>query len=492
MDDTVVAIAGDGDDSDRRRPLLSPTEEIHPYTDPPSPQHPPLDAAAAQPEEQRKPERVVSLDVFRGFTVAMMILVDDAGGAWPGINHAPWFGVTVADFVMPAFLFIIGVSAALVFKKMPNKTAATKKGAIRASKLFILGVILQGGYIHGRHKLTYGVDLDHIRWLGVLQRIAVGYFVAAMSEIWLVNNNLVDSSVSFVKKYFMEWFMAIAITVLYVALVFGLYVSNWEFEIQTSNSTLSIPSNSIETKMIQCGVRGSLGPPCNAVGLVDRVLLGENHLYKNPVYKRTKECSINSPDYGPLPPNAPDWCLAPFDPEGLLSTLMAAVTCFVGLFFGHVLIHCKNHSKRMLIWLLASVVLTISAFLVLLLGMPFSKPLYTVSYMLLTGGVSGFLLLLLYYIVDVIHIKKPFVLFQWMGMNALIVYVLAACELFPTLIQGFYWRSPENNLVDVTESLLQAVFQSKRWGTLAFVLLEIVFWCLAAGFLHMKGVYLKL
>jgi len=46
----------------------------------------------------------------------MMILVDDASGVWPGINHAPWFGVTVADFVMPVFLFIIGVSAALVFK----------------------------------------------------------------------------------------------------------------------------------------------------------------------------------------------------------------------------------------------------------------------------------------------------------------------------------------------------------------------------------------
>jgi len=40
---------------------------------------------------------------------------------------------------------------------------------VRAIKLFILGVILQGGYIHGRHKLTYGVDLDQIRWLGVLQ-----------------------------------------------------------------------------------------------------------------------------------------------------------------------------------------------------------------------------------------------------------------------------------------------------------------------------------
>ena len=39
---------------------------------------------------------------------------------------------------------------------------------------------------------------------------------------------------------------------------------------------------------IHCDVRGSIGPPCNAVGLVDRFFLGENHLYKNPVYKRTK------------------------------------------------------------------------------------------------------------------------------------------------------------------------------------------------------------
>ncbi|XP_039803264.1 heparan-alpha-glucosaminide N-acetyltransferase-like isoform X2 [Panicum virgatum] len=136
MDATVVAIAGGGDDS-VRRPLVSLTEEIHPYAEPPSPQRPLLDAAAAQPEQQR----VASLDVFRGFTVAMMILVDDAGGACPGINHAPWFGVTVADFVMPAFLFIIGVSAALAFKKMPNKTASTKKAVARAIKLDFVRVV---------------------------------------------------------------------------------------------------------------------------------------------------------------------------------------------------------------------------------------------------------------------------------------------------------------------------------------------------------------
>ena len=66
MDATVVAIAGGGDDS-VRRPLVSLTEEIHPYAEPPSPQRPLLDAAAAQPEQQR----VASLDVFRGFTVAV-------------------------------------------------------------------------------------------------------------------------------------------------------------------------------------------------------------------------------------------------------------------------------------------------------------------------------------------------------------------------------------------------------------------------------------
>ncbi|XP_047155117.1 heparan-alpha-glucosaminide N-acetyltransferase-like [Vigna umbellata] len=48
-----------------------------------------------------KPKRVASLDIFRGLTVALMILVDDAGGKWPMIGHAPWNGCNLADFVMP-------------------------------------------------------------------------------------------------------------------------------------------------------------------------------------------------------------------------------------------------------------------------------------------------------------------------------------------------------------------------------------------------------
>ncbi|KAL0420092.1 UNVERIFIED_CONTAM: hypothetical protein Sradi_1422700 [Sesamum radiatum] len=196
-------------------------------------------------------------------------------------------------------------------------------------------------------------------------------------------------------------------------------------------------------------MRGSLKPPCNSVGFIDRTLLGEKHLYQRPVYRRTKECSINSPDYGPLPPDSPTWCLAPFDPEGILSSLMAAITCFVGLHYGHVLVHCKDQMQRVIFWFISSLPLLILGYLLSFLGVPYSKPLYTLSYMFITAGASGVLLTAIYLIVDVKCIRKPTVIFQWMGMNALIVYALAACDIFPAAVQGFYWRSPENNLGEV-------------------------------------------
>ncbi|CAA2979034.1 heparan-alpha-glucosaminide N-acetyltransferase-like isoform X3 [Olea europaea var. sylvestris] len=435
-------------------------------------------------------QRLVSLDVFRGITIALMILVDDAGKAFPSINHAPWFGVTIADFVMPFFLFGVGVSVSLVFKKVPNKSAATKKVILRTIKLFLLGVILQGGYFHGRGHLTYGVDVEKIRLMGVLQRIAIGYLLASLLEIWLINNTVVDSAVAFVKRYSFQLAAGILLGLLYMILLYGLYVPNWTFEV----STLSITSSlfGVGTQTVQCGVRSSLEPPCNAVGFLDRFLLGEHHLYQRPVYRRTKECSVNSPDYGPLPPNSPAWCLAPFDPEGILSSMMAAITCLIGLHYGHILVHCKDQMQRVILWSILSLPLLIVGYLLNVVGVPFSKPLYTLSYMFITAGASGIFLTIIFYLVDVKCIRKPMVIFQWMGMNALIIYALAASDVFPEALQGLYWRSPENNLVDFSERLWQTLLHSEKWGTLAFVMVEILFWGLVAGFLHKKRVYIKI
>ncbi|KAL3648089.1 hypothetical protein CASFOL_009057 [Castilleja foliolosa] len=443
-------------------------------------------------------QRLISLDVFRGLTVAvqllcryLMILVDDAGKAFPSINHAPWFGVTLADFVMPFFLFGVGVSVSLVFKNVANKLAATKKVVLRFIKLFLLGLILQGGYFHGRGNLTYGVDITRIRVMGVLQRIAIGYLLASVLEIWLVRNNVVDSAVAFAKRYSFQIGAGILLGSLYIVLLYELYVPSWAFD--ESGLSMILPTLlGASRKTVHCGLRGSLKPPCNAVGLIDRIVLGEKHLYQRPVYRRTKECSVNSPDYGPQPPNSPVWCLAPFDPEGILSSLMATITCFAGLHYGHILVHCKGQMQRVIFWSISSLTLLIPGYLLSVLGVPFSKPLYTLSYMFITAGASGVLLTAMYFIIDIKSIRKPSVIFQWMGMNALIVYALAACDIFPAALQGFYWRSPENNLVDLFERLLQSLFNSKKWGTLAFVILEILFWGAVAGFLHMKHIYIKL
>lgn len=90
-------------------------------------------------------KRLLSLDVFRGITVALMILVNNAGD-WAHIylplEHAEWNGCTPTDLVFPFFLFIVGVSISYAFQgKVADKETITKL-IIRSLKLFGLGLFL--------------------------------------------------------------------------------------------------------------------------------------------------------------------------------------------------------------------------------------------------------------------------------------------------------------------------------------------------------------
>ncbi|XP_020248708.1 heparan-alpha-glucosaminide N-acetyltransferase-like isoform X2 [Asparagus officinalis] len=395
--------------------------------------------ATPSPPPAKKPERLARSDVFRGLTVAIMILVDDAGGIFPRINHSPWNGVTIADFVMPFFLFIVGVALTLAYKRVSNRAAATKKAMLRALKLLVLGVVLQGGYFHGVHNLTYGVDILSIRLMGVLQRIAIAYLLAAICEIWLRNDGKVFSGWSLLRRYRYQTFLLLILTVIYVTLLYGLYVPDWEYHIREQGA--------IKSFSVKCGVRGDTSPACNAVGMIDRKIMGIQHLYKRPVYARTEQCSINSPSNGPLPADAPSWCQASFDPEGLLSTVMAIVSCLIGLQFGHVIVHFQDHKERIVQWTLPSFSLMALAFSLDFFGMHINKALYTLSYTCLTTGAAGLLFAGIYLLVDVYGIRRPTYVFEWMGMHALMIYILIACNVLPVLIQGFYWREPQNNLL---------------------------------------------
>lgn len=392
--------------------------------------------------QQQQQQRLVSLDVFRGLTVALMILVDYAGGILPSINHAPWNGLTLADLVMPFFLFIVGVSLALTYKKMSSKVVASRKAVLRALKLLMLGLFLQGGFLHGINYLTYGVNVEQMRWMGILQRIAIAYLVGALCEIWLKGDDHASSDSNVLRKYRFQWVVASVLISIYISLLYGLYVPDWEYQIPVDGS-FSAP----KTFSVKCGVRGDTGPACNAVGLIDRTVLGIQHLYRKPIYARTVLCSINSPDYGPLPPDAPSWCQAPFDPEGLLSSVMAIVTCLVGLHYGHIIVHFKSHRDRILHWMIPSTCLIAFGLGLDFLGMHVNKALYTFSYMCVTAGAAGFLFAGTYMLVDVYEYRRMTSVLKWIGMHALIIYILAACNILPVVLQGFYWKHPQNNLL---------------------------------------------
>ena len=145
----------------------------------------PRQGARGQSEERRQPlaGRLLSLDVFRGITIAAMILVNNAGDGdaayWP-LKHARWNGWTPTDLIFPFFLFIVGVSMVFSFssrfkhgESRPHLMAHVLK---RAAILFALGVFLNG--------FPNQYHLASIRIEGVLQRIALCYLFSSVLILW--------------------------------------------------------------------------------------------------------------------------------------------------------------------------------------------------------------------------------------------------------------------------------------------------------------------
>jgi predicted acyltransferase len=130
-----------------------------------------------------KPERLLSLDLFRGVTIAAMILVNDAGDEpssyWP-LRHSHWNGWTPTDLIFPFFLFIVGVAMAFSFDSRLDRGEARghllKHVLWRGLVLFALGMFLNGFPDH-YHLATWRV-------YGVLQRIAICYVITAALELW--------------------------------------------------------------------------------------------------------------------------------------------------------------------------------------------------------------------------------------------------------------------------------------------------------------------
>lgn len=121
--------------------------------------------------------RLVSLDVFRGMTIAGMVLVNNPGtwdAIYPPLEHAPWHGITPTDFIFPFFLFIVGVAIPLALSKRIEE-GLTRDVYLKIFRRSLL-IFLLGSFLH----LFPYFDFGNWRIPGVLQRIAVCYLITSL------------------------------------------------------------------------------------------------------------------------------------------------------------------------------------------------------------------------------------------------------------------------------------------------------------------------
>ncbi len=189
--------------------------------------------------------RLTALDVFRGLAIAGMILVNNPGSwkhVYPPLLHAEWHGCTPTDLVFPTFLFIIGVAMAFSLAKYLEGPTRERSPAAklywrigrRCGLLFALGLFLNGFsglLVNGFY------DFSTIRIMGVLQRIALAYLLAAIVIFWLPRSR--------------QWVLAGTILLVY-----------W----------------------LALSIGGDLSPTGNLGAAFDRLILGSAHLYAYPPF----------------------------------------------------------------------------------------------------------------------------------------------------------------------------------------------------------------
>lgn len=124
-------------------------------------------------------KRIESVDILRGFTIMAMILVNTPGDwsyVYNPLLHAEWHGLTPTDLIFPFFLFIVGISIYFAYKNKSNNKSTYKKVAIRSLKLIGLGLFLNAFLPY----FPFIQDFETMRFLGVLQRIGIVFFISSL------------------------------------------------------------------------------------------------------------------------------------------------------------------------------------------------------------------------------------------------------------------------------------------------------------------------
>jgi predicted acyltransferase len=379
-------------------------------------------------------QRLESLDVFRGLTIAGMILVNNPGTDsafyWP-LGHADelmsahpagWYpgkawvdanGWTPTDLIFPFFLFIVGVSMALSFaarQARGDSRGVLMKHVARRSALILLigwGIRIQPFF-----------NFSHMRYPGVLPRIAVVYLCAAMMTLWTSRRG----------------------RVIWIAVLLAGYYAAMRF--------IPVPG---------CDQAGWMTQHCSLAGWIDRKLM-LGHLYR------------------------PD-----FDPEGLLSTIPAIATTLLGTLTGEFLSGAASLSRKMTGLAIAGVA-GVAAGYAWHPWFPIYKPLWTSSYVLFTAGAACLLLALCWWLIEMRGWHawgKPLL---WLGSNAIMAYALSTffAKEFAIIKVG------QVSLWSWMYQHLCAPFAQPKNASLAFAISYLALWTVVAWGFYRKKIFIKL
>ncbi|XP_021249921.1 heparan-alpha-glucosaminide N-acetyltransferase [Numida meleagris] len=396
-------------------------------------------------------QRLRSLDTFRGLSLIIMVFVNYGGGKYWFFKHESWNGLTVADLVFPWFVFIMGTSISLSLSSTLRWGSSKRKvlGKIlwRSFLLILLGVIVVNpNYCLG------ALSWENLRIPGVLQRLGLTYLVVAALELLFARTGADSGTLEMscpalqdVLPFWPQWIFILMLEVIWLCLTFLL------------------PVPGCPRGYLGPGGIGDFGnyPNCTggAAGYIDRLVLGEKHIYQHPSCNVLYQTTV------------------PYDPEGILGTINTILMAFLGLQAGKIILSYKDQHKQIMIrfFIWSMVMGIISAILTKCSKeegfIPINKNLWSTSYVTTMSCFAFILLLLMYYLVDVKRLWSGAPFF-YPGMNSILVYV--GHEVFENYFP-FKWKMQDSQ--SHAEHLTQNLIATTLWVLISYVLYrKKIFW----------------
>lgn len=380
-------------------------------------------------------QRYYSLDVFRGATVALMILVNNPGNwghIFSPLEHASWHGCTPTDLVFPFFLFAVGNAMSFVMPKFHLGTASQfwKKVIKRTLLIFAIGLFLNWSpFVKWSDNVLIFKVWDNVRILGVLQRIAICYFFASI--------------IVYYGKSRVALYIGMLILIMYWAL----------------NLALGAPGHPFS-------LSGFFG---NAI---DQSLLGVSHIYKGEGI--------------------------PFDPEGLVSSIPAIVQIILGYLVGEY-IQLKGKNFEMLSQLLLTGIVFVVAGYIWDFSFPINKKIWSSSYVIYTTGLSMLTLGIFIYLLEFKEAKGRWSqFFDIFGKNPLFIFVLSGFLPRVLALMRWVDHTDEKGQPVYTSALpwfyehvCKNIATDLRVGSLVYAVCFIFLMASFAYFLDKRKIYIK-